>query len=218
MRPDPARLMTVLGLAALMALGPALPTQADHTPDHPTSGGIAEIAPGLAELLNLGQGLGIDASGEDEFLDPDAAFVLSAAAGPGAVEARWDIAEGYYLYRDKFRFHAADGSGVTLGEAGFPKGKVKDDEYFGRMEVYYGSVAAFIPVSRADQARHADADGTVDIDVTYQGCAEAGLCYPPITKTVSLFLPAARADTGTGARRRKRRISRPLERGAERRG
>ena len=199
MRPDPARLMTVLGLAALMALGPALPTQADHTPDHPTSGGIAEIAPGLAELLNLGQGLGIDASGEDEFLDPDAAFVLSAAAGPGAVEARWDIAEGYYLYRDKFRFHAADGSGVTLGEAGFPKGKVKDDEYFGRMEVYYGSVAAFIPVSRADQARHADADGTVDIDVTYQGCAEAGLCYPPITKTVSLFLPAARADTGTGA-------------------
>ena len=197
--PDPARPVAALGLAALMALGPAPPTRADHAPDHPTSGGIAEIAPGLAELLNLGEGLGIDASGEDEFLDPDVAFVLSAAAGPGTVEARWDIAEGYYLYRDKFRFQAADGSGVTLGEAGFPKGKVKDDEYFGRMEVYYGSVAALVPVSRADRAGPAAGGGPVDVDVTYQGCAEAGLCYPPITKTVSLFLPAARADTGTDA-------------------
>ena len=199
MRPDrPARLTAVLGLAALMALGPALPTRADHAPDHPASGGLGELAPGLAELLNLGQGLEIDASGEDEFLDPDIAFVLSAAAaGPDAVEARWNIAEGYYLYRDKFRFRPADGSGVTLGEAGFPKGKIKDDEYFGRMEVYYGSVAALVPVSRAGLAPRAG--GAVDVDVTYQGCAEAGLCYPPITKTVSLFLPAARADTGTGA-------------------
>ena len=198
MRLDPARLMTVLGLAALMALGPALSTRADHAAGHPASGGLGEIAPGLAELLNLGEGLGIDASGEDEFLEPDAAFVLSAAAtGPGAIEARWNIAEGYYLYRDKFRFQAADGSGVTLGEASLPKGKVKDDEYFGRMEVYYGSVAALVPVSRAGLAPRAD--GTLDVDVTYQGCAEAGLCYPPITKTVSLFLPAARADTGAGA-------------------
>ena len=198
MRPGSARLTAVLGLAAIMAPGPALPAQADRASGQPAPGGLEELAPGLAELLNLGQGLEIDASGEDEFLDPDDAFVLSAAAGPDAVEAHWDIAEGYYLYRDKFRFQAAtDGSGLTLGEAGFPKGKVKDDEYFGRMEVYYGSVAVLVPVSRAGLAPRAG--GAIDIDVTYQGCAEAGLCYPPITKTVSLFLPAARADTGTGA-------------------
>ena len=215
-------LASIFGLAVLVALGGAgRPAQADHAAGHPAPGGLGAVAPGLAELLDLGQGIGIGASGEDEFLDPDAAFVLSAeAAGPGAVEARWDIAEGYYLYRDKFRFRAADGSGVTLGEAGFPKGKVKDDEYFGRMEVYYGSVAAFVPVSRAAAGGAPDLAGgapglaggapglaggapglagAVDIDVTYQGCAEAGLCYPPITKTVSLFLPAVRAETGAGA-------------------
>ena len=222
-------LASIFGLAVLVALGGAGRfAQADHAAGHPAPGGLGAVAPGLAELLDLGQGIGIGASGEDEFLDPDAAFVLSAeAAGPGAIEARWDIAEGYYLYRDKFRFRAADGSGVTLGEAGFPKGKVKDDEYFGRMEVYYGSVAAFVPVSRAvaggapdlaggapglaggapgfaggapDLAGGAPGfPGAVDIDVTYQGCAEAGLCYPPITKTVSLFLPAVRAGTGAGA-------------------
>ena len=105
---------------------------------------------------------------------------------------RWDIAEGYYLYRDKFRFRAADGSGASLGEAGFPEGMIKDDEYFGPMVVYYGSVAALVPVAGAAPG------GALDVDITYQGCADAGLCYPPITKTVSLLLPAAFADTGAG--------------------
>ena len=159
----------------------------------PAPEGPAKISPALSKLLGLGRGLGIGESNEDEFLDPDVAFVLrAAAAGPDAIEARWDIAEGYYLYRNKFRFRAADGSGASLGEAGFPKGKLKDDEYFGPMEVYYGSVAALVPVARAG------AGDEIDVDITYQGCAEAGLCYPPITKTVSLLLPAALADTGAG--------------------
>ena len=196
-------------LAALVSLGASRPGLADHASGHrapapvaeaagktapPAPGGLAETAPALARLLELGKGIEIGASGEDEFLDPDVAFVLSAAAaGPDAVEARWDIADGYYLYRDKFRFRPAEGSGVTLGEAGFPKGTIKDDEYFGPMEVYYGSVAAHVPVAGA-----ASGDA-VDVDVTYQGCAEAGLCYPPITRTVSLLLPAALAATGGGA-------------------
>ena len=159
----------------------------------PAPRGLAQTAPALSRLLGLGKGIAIGASGEDEFLDPDIAFVLrAAAAGPGVIEARWDIAEGYYLYRDKFRFRAADGAGASLGEAGLPQGKIKADEYFGPMEVYYDSVAAFVPVAGATAA------GTVDVDITYQGCAEAGLCYPPITKTVALLLPAALADTGAG--------------------
>ena len=153
-------------------------------------GGLAAAAPALAKLLDLGRSIEINAFGEDEFLDPDVAFVLSAAAaGPDAIETRWQIAEGYYLYRDKFRFRAADGSGASLGEAGFPKGKIKDDEYFGPMEVYYDTVAAFVPVARAANT------AAIDVDVTYQGCAEAGLCYPPITKTVSLLFPGVRAAT-----------------------
>ena len=156
------------------------------------SGGLSKIAPALSGLLGLGQGIQIGASGQDEFLDPDVAFVLNAsAAGPDAIEARWDIAEGYYIYRDRIQFGVPQGSGATLGEAGFPKGKLKDDEYFGPMEVYYDSVAALVPVALAT-------GGAVDVDITYQGCAEAGLCYPPITKTVSLLLPAAQANTGAG--------------------
>ena len=154
--------------------------------------GPAEAGSALTRLLGLGEGIVIGASGGDEFLDPEIAFVLSAVAvGPDAIEARWDIAEGYYIYRDRIQFRAADGSAAALGEAGFPKGKVKDDAYFGPMEVYYDSVAARVPVLGA-------AGAPVDVDITYQGCAEAGLCYPPITKTVSLLLPAAMADTGAG--------------------
>ena len=163
---------------------------ADGSPGEPA--GLAKAAPALAKLLELGGSIGIG-SGGDEFLDPDVAFVLNAVAvGPETIEARWDIAQGYYLYRDKFRFRSPEGSNAALGAAGFPKGKIKDDEYFGPMEVYYDSVAALVPVDGA-------APGTaLDVDVTYQGCAEAGLCYPPITKTVSLLIPAAMAASGGG--------------------
>ena len=205
-------------LAALVALGVgwAAPATYGDQPDEPSAitaagtaagepagasetapsgaASFAKTSPALAKLLGLGEGIAIGESNEDQFLDPDVAFVLSAdAAGPGAIEARWDIAEGYYLYRDKFRFRAVDGSGASLGDAGFPEGMLKDDEYFGPMEVYYGSVAALVPVAGAAPG------GAVDVDITYQGCADAGLCYPPITKTVSLLLPAALAGTGTGA-------------------
>ena len=181
--------------AAVTTAGAVAGEPADASQTAPSAAAsFAETSPALAKLLGLGEGIAIGDSNEDQFLDPDVAFVLNAAAtGPGAIEARWNIAEGYYLYRDKFRFRAADGSGASLGEAGFPEGMIKDDEYFGPMEVYYGSVAALVPV-----AGGAPGD-VVDVDVTYQGCADAGLCYPPITKTVSLLLPAALADTGTGA-------------------
>ena len=172
------------------ATTPALAQAAPPAPQSP-----AEPSTAIKRLLELTGSAEIGASGGDEFLDPDVAFVLrAAAAGPGAIEARWDIADGYYLYRDRFRFRASDGSGASLGDAGFPKGKMKDDEYFGPMEVYYHTVAAFVPVTRAATAGGA----ALDVDITYQGCAEAGLCYPPITKTVSLLLPTAFADTGAG--------------------
>ena len=181
--------------AAITTAGAAAGKPAGASETAPSgAASFAETSPALAKLLGLGEGIAIGDSNEDQFLDPDVAFVLNAvAAGPGAIEARWDIAEGYYLYRDKFRFRAADGSRASLGEAGFPKGMIKDDEYFGPMEVYYGSVAALVPVAGAAPG------GAVDVDITYQGCADAGLCYPPITKTVSLLIPAALADTGTGA-------------------
>ena len=150
-----SRAFRLLCLAALISLGAARTAPAEHEAGHTGSGGLAETAPAISRLLELGSGIGIGTSGQDEFLDPDVAFVLSAAAaGPDVIEARWEIEEGYYLYRDKFRFRVADTTGASLGEAGFPAGEMKDDEYFGPMEVYYGSVAALVPVGARGRLRH----------------------------------------------------------------
>ena len=84
----------------------------------------------------------------DEFLDPAIAFKPSVRALDGqTLEVSYEIAKGYYLYRDKFRF-AVDGDSVTLGTPVFPKGKEKDDENFGKVEVFYKAVAFRVPVER----------------------------------------------------------------------
>ena len=122
----------------------------------------------------------------EEFLDPAVAFKPSARAlDAQTIEVALEIAKGYYLYRDKFRF-AVDGDSVTLGTPVFPKGKEKDDENFGKVEVFYKNVAIRLPVER-------NASGVLPLklNVTSQGCADAGVCYPPQTQTVSVELPAA---------------------------
>jgi thiol:disulfide interchange protein DsbD len=147
----------------------------------------ASPGPALKALAGLGQSLGLAGAGE-EFLEPDQAFRPSVEIGAdGTVRARWEVAEGYYLYRDRFRFTVRDGSGVSLGPPVFPQGKVKDDPSFGRVEVYYHQVEVKLP------ARSPGVDTRFDLEVGYQGCAEAGLCYPPMTRRVSLTAPAAAA-------------------------
>ncbi|HQU79300.1 MAG TPA: protein-disulfide reductase DsbD [Azonexus sp.] len=122
----------------------------------------------------------------EEFLDPAVAFKPTARAlDAQTIEVAFAIAKGYYLYRDKFRF-AVDGDSVTLGTPVFPKGKEKDDENFGKVEVFYKHIAIRLPVER-------NASGVLPLklNVTSQGCADAGVCYPPQTQTVSVELPAA---------------------------
>ena len=117
--------------------------------------------------------------GEPEFLPVDEAFVLSAELdGDGALVARWKIADGYYLYRHRFAFKTREGSGAQVGEATIAPGKAKVDEYFGEVEVYYGQARASAPV-QAD-------GGSAEVGIGYQGCAEAGLCYPPQTRWVAV--------------------------------
>jgi thiol:disulfide interchange protein DsbD len=120
----------------------------------------------------------------EEFLDPAVAFRPTARALDGqTVEVRFEIAKGYYLYRDKFRFAVA-GDAVTLGVPVMPKGKEKDDENFGKVEVFYQSVAIRLPVER-----NASGPLALKLSVTSQGCADAGVCYPPQTQTVAVQLP-----------------------------
>jgi thiol:disulfide interchange protein DsbD len=140
----------------------------------------------LQALADLGRSVGLAGAGDDDFLEPDQAFRHYVEVAPdGTVLARWEVADGYYLYRDKFRFEVASGTGVTLGAATLPPGKMKEDPAFGRVEVYYQGVEARVPIT-------AGAPGApFEVEVRYQGCAEAGLCYPPMTKRAALVLPAA---------------------------
>ncbi len=121
-----------------------------------------------------------------EFLDPAVAFKPTARAlDAQTIEVSFEIAKGYYLYRDKFRF-AVDGNEATLGPAQFPKGKEKIDETFGKVEVFHDGVAIRLPVER-----NASGPLALKLGVTSQGCADAGVCYPPQTQTVSVELPTA---------------------------
>lgn len=132
---------------------------------------------------------------EEELLDPDEAYVLSLTA-PDAdtVVASWDIAEGYYLYKSRFDLSVADGEGVSISALEIPAGEVKEDEFFGRQEVFHDRVTITARLQR-DRPEVRD----LTMQVTYQGCADAGVCYPPITKTVALTLPPLEAKVSEPA-------------------
>ena len=130
-----------------------------------------------------GQGLLGPVANEDQFLPVDQAFAFSAAADGGdRVLLDWQIAPGYYLYRHRLAVKTAT-PGVTLGALDLPSGHKKTDEFFGDVEVYYDVLSATVPVARTGEAP------SVEIQVSYQGCADAGLCYPPVSKTVAIDLP-----------------------------
>ena len=130
----------------------------------------------------------------DDFLPPERAFIFSASAdGAQRVRLGWVIAPGYYLYRDRIKA-SSDGAPDAVGAPDFPAGQTKTDEYFGQQVVYHNELVVMLPV------RHASGrDLTLPLSVTYQGCAEAGLCYPPVTRTVSVRLPGAAGAAGGGA-------------------
>ena len=124
---------------------------------------------------------GYDAAAAD-LLEPEQAFRFSARATDGnTVEVRFVIADGYYLYRDRFRF-SAEGN-ARLGRAELPPGLPHKDEFFGEMPIYRGQVSIRLP---------AQSDGPVDLKVTSQGCADAGVCYVPMESRATLRL------TGSG--------------------
>jgi thiol:disulfide interchange protein DsbD len=120
---------------------------------------------------------GID-SNETDFLPPDVAFRVAARIDGNVLKVRWVIADGYYLYRHKIEVKA-ESPDLVVATPVLPPGVVKTDPYLGTQQVYMQQVEAAVPYSRLDAGAH-----PLQIKVTYQGCAEAGLCYPPITKVV----------------------------------
>jgi thiol:disulfide interchange protein DsbD len=109
----------------------------------------------------------------EDLLEPDQAFRFSArAVAPDAIEVRYEIAPGYYLYRDRFKF-AVEPAGVELGAPELPPGKLKKDQFFGDVQTYRGEVKLRLPVHKAGDV------GAATLKVTSQGCADAGVCYVP---------------------------------------
>lgn len=122
-------------------------------------------------------------------LPGEQAFVFEViAASPTALLARWTMPKGYYLYRDKSTVSLVDGNGVRLAAPKWPQGVDHSDEHFGTVKVYFDQVELPIAFSR----EHGDAQ-TVKIHAEYQGCKDNGICYPVMTRDVSVALPAASA-------------------------
>jgi thiol:disulfide interchange protein DsbD len=123
----------------------------------------------MAALVLLASTLGRPALAADDFLPPEQAFKPSAELRAGGiVHVTWAIAPGYHLYRDRLVFTAPQ-----VGQPALPDGVRKFDSNFNKeMETYAGQLAADLPVK-------ADAKAPFVLRVGYQGCADAGLCYPP---------------------------------------
>ncbi len=148
----------------------------------------AEFGTGVLEPFVTGMG-------EDEFLHPDEAFQVTARKGDAyTILTDWKVVEGHYLYKDKIAVEPMDGVGVTLGTVQLPAGKEMQDEFFGNVVTIDHDFEAPVPIRQiAGNLR------TLDLEVTYQGCAKAGLCYPPITKILHVSLDPTGDPSGAAA-------------------
>lgn len=133
------------------------------------------------DSLNTSSAFG-GAVSEPDFLKVDQAFRFSESIVDGGVRLHWQIAEGYYLYLERFKFKALNDVAVLGSPEYSTRGERKEDPYFGEVHVIYDTVDVFLPVSLPDG--HSD----TELKITYQGCAEAGLCYPPTHKRM-LYMP-----------------------------
>jgi thiol:disulfide interchange protein DsbD len=136
---------------------------------------FALAAPAAAQL-KLG-------GGTDNLLEPEKAFRFSARAlDASSVEVTFAIADGYYMYRERFKFTADGNPAVRLGAPEFPRGLAHKDEFFGETQVYRQNVRIRLPVEGGDR---------FDLKVISQGCADAGVCYVPMESNASIQLAAA---------------------------
>lgn len=130
----------------------------------------------------------LSAAAEPKLLPPEQAFRFSARAlDDRTLEARFAVADGYYLYRDKISF-ALDPASVPFAAVALPPGKEKVDEFFGKVETYRGDLVVKLPLAQAAGAK------SLVLVADSQGCADAGVCYPMTRQKVTLPIP----DAGKG--------------------
>ncbi|MBB5322429.1 protein-disulfide reductase DsbD [Marinobacter oulmenensis] len=158
------------------------------------------LVPGQGHALGDGGTTLLGSGGQGDFLPVDEALPFNYTTDDGAVRLSWQITPGHYLYRSRIQVSTTT-EGVTLGEPEFSRpGTVIDDEFFGESTVFFDPVEVRVPVTLPDGVREAE------LQVRYQGCAKAGLCYPPQTRDVlyypggqtSITPPTADTDSATG--------------------
>lgn len=154
--------------------------------------GLARLAL-CAAMLSAATLLALPAAAaikESDLLPVDEAFVLDArAASADRIELHWKIAEGYYLY--KHRISVKSDEGYAPQPLQLPKGKAYEDEFFGKVETYRGQLTAVLPGQGHG--------GQTTLQIKYQGCADAGICYPPQTRKVAVSLPGTAVASAPGA-------------------
>ncbi|MHC0025544.1 protein-disulfide reductase DsbD [Enterobacter vonholyi] len=116
-----------------------------------------------------------DAPGRSNFIPVDQAFVFDFQQNQHDLTLNWQVKEGYYLYRKQVSITPAQAS---VGALQMPAGEWHEDEFYGKSEIYRQRLNVPVTVNQADKG--------ATLTVTYQGCADAGFCYPPETKVVPL--------------------------------
>ncbi len=125
-----------------------------------------------------------DAS-EEPLLPAEQAFQFFAEVKDAkTLHVNWVIAEGYYLYREKIKLELINPQGIQLGTFTIPQGTPKHDEAFGTVEIFHQTLAFDVPFNRLNESAAA-----IILKAKFQGCADRGVCYPPMTKTINLELP-----------------------------
>ena len=136
-----------------------------------------------AKLLLLIPSLaGFAVAAAQDVLPPEEAFPYTIEASSDQLLLKFEVQDGYYLYRERFDF-ASQTAAVTLGAAVLPSGEIHEDEFFGVVETYRGQFEVSIPYWRSTETDE------LDFQLTAQGCADIGLCYPPQRWTSNVSLP-----------------------------
>ncbi|MDD5632653.1 MAG: protein-disulfide reductase DsbD, partial [Methylococcales bacterium] len=126
-------------------------------------------------------------SSGDELLPAGQAFQFFATVkNANMLHVNWEIAKGYYLYREKIKLELTKESGVKIGDYSIPHGTPKQDEAFGRVEIFHNELGFELPLIRTNSGAQ-----TITLQAGFQGCADRGVCYPPMTKKIDLELPIA---------------------------
>jgi thiol:disulfide interchange protein DsbD len=133
----------------------------------------------------LGLAWGAASSSQQEFLPPEKAFTYLIEWKGDALQVQWNVAPGYYLYKSRMGMESAT-PGVKIDTPIFPRGEIHHDDYFGDQEIFRDDFVVTAPTERKTRSIR-----EITVKLKWQGCAEAGLCYPITTWEARVPLPTS---------------------------